>query len=393
MRPGAGRRPVLSMLLAPAILAAAVGVYFAIESGGDPAAATAQPAIGCTAGSDVDRAAFLVDLRKPLDAAHATLPGELLRKAAGEIGTGTELAVYTLSPHAEAPRTLLGRLCKTFDAAGLVTESAKHRATDECDVPAQAPAALRATAKDYCRQRDTLVRRIDALALETLGRAGGAAHLVEALEQTSRDFGDTPGSLYVFSDLLQHAAWFSHAESPLADWQFERMAAAWTELPLAAPLRRFPAESTVRIHYVPRTGTTELTDWRSAHKRFWESYFDGTEIVFDDQPTMGEYVPESLAEGPTAMELAAYELERLRHSGALVERDRARIERDRRSLESAQRQVAAERRQLAAERRDLAAQREQLEAQAQILAAGENDARLAAADDETDPADGLGEGA
>ena len=392
MRAGEGRRPVLSMLLAPAILAGAVGAYFAFEGRGGPAAGAAEPAVDCTTGSQVQRAAFLVDLRKPLDASHASLPGELLRNAAGEIDAGTELAVYTLSPHAEAPRTLLGRLCKTFDAAGLAAESAKHRAMDECDVPAQAPAGLRAAAKDYCRQRDALARRIDALAVETLGQAGGAAHLLEALEATAVEFGDAPGSLYVFSDLLQHASWFSHAESPLAEWQYERMAAAWTALPLAEPLRGFPAESAVRIHYVPRKGTTELEDWRAAHKVFWEAYFHGTEIAFDDQPTMGEYVPASLADAPTAMELAAYELERLRHSSALVERDRARVERDRRRLEGAQREVAAERRQLDAERRELAAQRQQLELQAQSLAAAAG-SELAAGDEASHATDGLGEGA
>ena len=41
------------------------------------------------------RAAFLVDLRKPLGAA-APRPEELLREVTREIGRGTELVVYTL---------------------------------------------------------------------------------------------------------------------------------------------------------------------------------------------------------------------------------------------------------------------------------------------------------
>jgi len=374
----AARRP-LSLLLAPIVLAAAAGVYFALEGGGR----TAQGSEGlaqCDATGDTPRTAFLVDLRKPLDAAHVSLPGALFRRAARAMDAGTEMAVYTLSPHAEAPRTLIGRLCRTFDDAGLTAESSKHLATDDCDIPAQLPTALRAGAKDFCARRDALARRIDVLAAETLRQPAGAAHLVEALEATAREFGETPGSLYVFSDLVQHAAWFSHAESPLEDWEFEDMAAAWSTLPLEAPLTGFPAATTVRVHYVPRAGTTDEEDWRVTHKRFWMDYFRGAEVAFDDQPTMADYVVTPLAELSSSMELAAYELERLRHSSAVVERDRAAIERERRNLASARRQVEAERQRLTAEREELAVERERLESQ---------QARLASS---SDAADGLGEG-
>ena len=380
MRPGKGRRPVVSLLLAPVILGCAVVAYFALEGAGGQSVVAVEPAMDCAAGSEVERAAFLFDLRKPLDAVHVTLPGSLFRQAAHAMDAGTELAVYTLSPHAEAPRTLIGRLCKTFDEAGLAAESAKHVMTDDCDIPAQVPAALRANAKDFCRRRDVVARRIDALVVETLGQAAGAAHLVEALEATARDFGDAPGTLHVFSDLMQHAAWFSHAERPLEEWEFENMASAWMALPLEEPLRSFPAETKVRLHYVPRAGATDLEEPRAIHKRFWQGYFDGTELAFDDQPTMAEYTPLSLTAAPNAMELAAYELERLRHSNALVEKDRATIERERRDLERERRGVEAERQRLEAERQELAAERERLTSQ---------QARLASSND---TADGLGEG-
>lgn len=371
------RRP-LSWLLAPIVLVGAAGVYFALEGSGR--AAQGSDGLARCDGGDSPPTAFLVDLRKPLDAAHVSLPGALFRQAARAMDAGTVLAVYSLSPHGEAPRTLIGRLCKTFDDAGLAAESSKHLATDECDIPAQLPDALRAGAKDFCAQRDALARRIDVLAAETLRQPAGPTHLVEALEATAREFGETPGSLYVFSDLVQHAAWFSHAESPLEEWEFEHMAEAWSALPLEAPLAGFPMATTVQIHYVPRAGTTDEEDWRATHKRFWRDYFRGAEVAFDDQPTMADYVVTPLAELSSSMELAAYELERLRHSSALVEQDRAAIERERRNLESARRGIEAERRQLAAERQELAAEREQLESQL---------ARLASSSESTD---GLGEG-
>ncbi len=367
MRAGQGRRPVMPVLLAPVVLAVAVGVYIVFAASGNAASNGAESRDPCD-GPDVFRAAFLVDLRKPLDAGHAALPGALLRRAALEMAPGTDLGVYALSPHAEAPRTLLGRLCKTVDLAGLATESSKHSAADDCDLPAQVPPAARASARDFCRQRDTLVRRVDALAVETLGQGAGPAYLVEALEATAREFEGTPGTLHVFSDLVQHARWFSHAETPLPEWDYGRMTAAWSGLLMEEPLRGFPPGTAVRIHYVPRVGTTDAEDGRTAHKRFWEGYFGGIAVAFDDQPAMAGYVPPSLAEASTAMEQAAYELERLRHSGALVERERAELARERaelarerQSLREARRRIEAEREELAAERRELAAARERLD--------------------------------
>lgn len=173
MRARQGRRSVVPALLAPAVLAVAVGGYLASGGAGNAGSDAAEPEGACAAGSDVSRAAFLIDLRKPLDPAHAALPGALVRRAAAEVDVGAELGVYALSPHAKAPRTLLGRLCKTVDLAGLAAESDKNRAADECDVPAQASPAARESARDFCRQRDALARRVDALAVETLGRAAG----------------------------------------------------------------------------------------------------------------------------------------------------------------------------------------------------------------------------
>ena len=403
MKPRPGRRPFLSILLAPVVLAAAVGAYFAFEGGGNAAAVADESANPCADGAEVEQAAFLVDLRKPIDPAHASLPGALLKNAAGEMQPGTELAVYALSPHAEAPRTLIGRVCKNVDLAGLATDAAKHRVADECDVPAQAPAALRAGAKDFCRQRDALARRVDALVVETLGRAAGATYLVEALEATARDFGEAPGSLYVFSDLNQHAAWFSHADRPPEQWNYDDMAEAWIEQPMAAPLTGFAPETTVKLHYVPRAGATEQEESQTAHKGFWERYFAGAVIDFDDQPVMTEYVPASLAEAPTAMELAAYELERLRHSQARIEEDRAAIERERGELAGERRRIEADRAAVAADRAAIARERLQLAAVRERLsgdpgatdkssgadAAADPEARIAA-DDETSGAPGDG---
>lgn len=361
MRARENRRSLVSVLLAPLVLAAAVAGYLAFE-GGRVADANDAPADPCAEAADITPGAYLVDLRKPIDAVHAALPGRLLKATASAMEPGTELAVYALSPHAEAPRTLIGRICKNVDPAALANGTSKHRAADDCDVPAQAPAPLRAKARDFCRQRDALTRRVDALVVESLGQAAGATYLVEALEATAREFGDVPGTLAVFSDLQQHAKWYSHPERELDDWNYADMAAAWAAQPMAEPLAGFPEGTHVTIHYVPRTGSTEQEDWRTAHRTFWQDYFKGAELAFEDAPVMAEYVPASLVEAPNAMELAAYELERLRHSQAEVQRERADMRRERARIESDRRKLADERRRIEAERAELAAEREQLAA-------------------------------
>lgn len=355
-----GRRSILGGVVVPVVLVILIGVYLGFGGGdGNRASAVASPASSCGDGSPVRRAAFLIDLRKPLDSAHAALPGALLARTANQLATGTEIGVYALSPHAEAPRMLLGRLCKAIDFADFDVESTKHRATGDCDVPAQASATVRARAREFCRQRDTLVRRIDALAAETLGAPVGPAYLVEAFEATAREFDGEPGTLHVFSDLKQHAPWFSHAGTPHQEWQYERMATAWSARSLAEPLAGFPPTTAVRVHYVPRTGTTDEEDVRTAHKRFWEGYFQGADVAFDDQPTMPGYVAPSLVEAPTAMELAAYELERLRHLGVVVEQERAQVAQERAELGQERAAIARDRESLDAERRELAIAREQ----------------------------------
>lgn len=200
--------------------------------------------------------------------------------------------------------------------------------------------------------------------------------------------------------MKQHAPWCSHAETPPGDWAYERMADSWSGLPMEDPLRGFPPGTAVRIHYVPRVGTTDDEGGRAAHKRFWESYFDGAEVAFEDQPAMAAYVAASLAEAPTAMELAAYELERLRHSGALVEREREELERERaevarerRQVADARRQIDADRERLVEERRELAEARERFEARRRDVAtattASGEGVRVAAGEE---PADVAGEG-
>ena len=343
--------PVL-VVLAPGLRPTAVG-----DGAPEPA---------CVAdGAAERRAVYLVDLRKPLPAAHAQRPGELLDVVSDEADAGTEIAVYAISRYAEAPRTLLGRLCKPHDNGDLVVAAAKDgngeaRGCD--DLPAQVAGLLRAGAAEYCAAREALRGRIDALA-RSAPRTATDAYLVEALDEVRRDAAGVPTALYVFSDMMQHAKWYSHLDAGPERWDFEAFADARAAELAASGRRAHPADGlAVKVFYVPRAGTTDREAVRLAHQGFWTRHLDGAEVGFESGPTTPGYPAERLADVATPTELAAYELERARHQAELAERERAalaegrrELDRDRDRLAERERALADGERRLAEREREVAA--------------------------------------
>lgn len=302
-----GQRRVRRLAMAaPLALLLALGGVLATHS--EPAAQLARDAALCPLDANMigHRAIYLIDLRKPLDHLTRALPGELLLRAAGELGVNDELQVYALTPFAEAPRMALGRLCKPFANAELTARAAKdqRRAEADCnDLPAQLPAALRADAKRYCGLRATLKARIEELALRPPPSVVGDAHLVDAFAEIDQSLQGRQAqtTLYVFSDMMQHADWYSHlaqweggpsqegAEGALA-WQFanfrQRRERRIASIGLASPP---PAALKVTIFYLPLEGFTDHNESRRAHKQFWRDYFGNRQVVFMDQNTMPSY--------------------------------------------------------------------------------------------------------
>lgn len=329
-----------------------------------------EPAVAngaCSVGTELaSKSVYLIDLRKPVDAAYASLPGDLLREVSIEVPVSTELSVYAVSPYAEAPRTLIGRLCKPYDNADLVVEAAKDGGSlirDCDDLPAQISGSLRTSATGFCRQREVLGRRIDALVAQVQGRTATDAYLVEALEETSRDLdgSSVPASLYVFSDMKQHAKWYSHLDVAWNEWSFEQLVAARDVQPNAVePVGGTPAGLPVKVFYVARMGTTDQEQPRLSHKQFWQDFFGGAELAFEDQPTMAGYAAESLMDIPTPMELAAYEREQIRHRSEIVERERAFVEGERAFVEGERAKLEASRQAFEKERERFAERQRQI---------------------------------
>lgn len=371
---GRVRWNVLLLVLLPIPLLLLLGPYLRGTLNGTPE----EDACLVESADIAGQAVYLLDLRKPLSPAHGSLPGNLLRDVSHDIEANTELKVFALTRYAESPRMLIGRLCKPYDNADLKIATAKDQGNGngsrDCDdVPAQVPASLRDRANRFCAQRDGLQRRIDVLVQQQRGGRGANAYVAEAIEDTFRDFENLPGSrsLYIFSDMLQHASWYSHLDLRWEDWAFEEYAAIREEqAALIGGPARVNADIRVRIFYVPRTGLTENLRVRAAHKQFWEDYFAGADLDFEDRASMLEFAHEALMDVPSTAEIAAQERERVRYEREAVEALRARMEEERIALESARQRLTDQTRQLEVRERELREQRDLLEEEKTQLAAG-----------------------
>ena len=297
---------------------------------------------------DSGRAVFLLDLRKPLADRHAELPVRLLRDVTRELAANTELSVYALADYAEAPRMLLGRLCKSYDSADLALDTAKDQPAPlrGCDdLPAQIPPAMRDGAMRFCAEREALAGRLRTLAGTRPGGPVANSYLVEAFEDTARDFERHAGprTLYVFSDMMQHAEWFSHLDVAWSAWDFDRFDALRAGRALAGEAVGMGAGVKAVVFYLARKDVTELPRQREAHRRFWEAYFADAQLAFLPQAAVLDYAGERLMDVPTEAELVARERERMRYERTELERMRAELERSERALAEEREGVAEDR--------------------------------------------------
>ena len=302
-------------------------------------------------------ATFLVDLSKPLDPDDRALPGAVLHDLSLGLAVGTELRVFAVARAPDAPREYLGRVCKPYANSDLQVDQAKDRRDrprDCDDVPAQIPRAVRDVAKRYCARRDVLVERVDALA-DSAGEGPVAnAYLIEALEDTALEFEERAGprQLYVVSDLMQHAAWYSHLDLGWQWWRFEDFATMRGKKPGAMGPRPAMMDVDVTLFYIARHGLNDQPQPRRALRQFWREYFDPTSPVFEEQPTMAHYDAVPLM-------------------GVRTEADRMRLmlEQERERLDAERERQAREARRLADLEADLHRREEQLRLRAAALPA------------------------
>ena len=234
-------------------------------------------------------ATLLLDLRKPLQEARS--PETLLRGISQDMGADTELRVYALGADPSAPRQLLGRLCKPYDNADLAIETAKdqRQALRDCDdLPAQIPQRLREAASRFCARRGVLQERIQRLSERSPFEPVSNAYLMEALTQTRREFAGRPQpwKLYLHSDMLQHAPWYSQLDLDWTRWRSGYDALDDALPPWNPP---GPAGLTVTIHYLPRQNSTEPTRPRRLHQEFWRHWLQGADLAFRDEPPLPAY--------------------------------------------------------------------------------------------------------
>lgn len=226
-------------------------------------------------------ATYLLDLRKPLGDTAA--PGRSLRGIGQDLEAGVELQVYAITDDAASARRLLGRFCKPYGEAEIVVRAAKDQAERDCDeLPAQVSARVRDLATRFCARRDALQTQIDRLAAAA-PQSVANAYLIEALQETAAALASRrkPWALYIFSDMLQHADWYSHLDLRWTEWNFESFAARAAAREAPPPASASLADAHVTVFYPPRRRVTDGLRPRYAHQTFWRAYFKAQQATVD----------------------------------------------------------------------------------------------------------------
>ena len=328
---------------------------------------------------------LLMDFRKPIDGASADLPGNLLRNLTLDSRRNTEFRVYFLTGAASAPRALLKRLCKPYDNDDLQVLQAKDQngAFRDCDnLPAQLADSTRRSAVKFCAARQVLQRRMNALAANVWpeDRVVTDAYLVEAFEDIRMEFSERPGPhrLHVFSDMLQHANWYSHLDLDWLEWDYEEFADLLNARSRMYGPRRDNSRFRVDVYYLPRSGKTDRPRVKELHREFWRNYFEGTRVAFHDQPPVPAYASRPLMNLMTEAELAAQEREATERLLIELENEQLALAEEQRELEAQRRRQAEAARQTELANRRRAVVERQLEAERLLEADTELESETAA---------------
>ena len=294
-------------------------------------------------------ATLVLDTGKPLGGAPS--PSAVLRDVSLEMAPNTELHLYAVRENPNAPLTSLGRLCKPYDSSQLSVAMAKDQreASRDCDdLPAQLTPFVREAAQRFCVRRNELGARVDELS-KGAPRVVAASHLVDALLQARRSLvrRKAPRTLYVYSDMLQHADWYSHFDLDWTQWRTE-----YTARQDAAA----NGAMTAKILYLPRQDLTEPLRPRRVHQEYWRAFFDGADVTFTDYEPVPGYAWSPLMDAPTGGTQKG--------DDPSLDEERAKIEELRERLRAEAAALAEQRQQSIAARETLANAEQALDAPA-----------------------------
>ena len=356
---GGGNWLLGGMLVAGTVL----GLYALLQTG------DADPDIGndpCDAGATLPTglAVFLFDFRKLLGTSLSSMPGVIFRESAEAAPDGTELRVYSLSGRSAMPLAVVDRVCKPPAPSGetRITDCAATRGSREHWQAA------------FCGRLGAIQRRVNDLAGQAPQLPVPDALLIEAIEEVRLVFEAHPGaghrSLIIFSDMIQHAAWYSHLAPDAENWDFGAFQNSRNErAPGFANTSPMSVGVATEVFYVPRRGLTERPTKRDAHQRFWRSYFSSAEmpVVFRDQPVMPRFTAAPFPEPGGSLARVLEEREQLRREQREVAEVLALVEARQADLEAARQRAATREREFKSREEALLAaeaeQRREIEAE------------------------------
>ena len=333
-----------------------------------------------------DVVTFLFDFKKPLDVVPEKSPGNLLRDLTLELDRDTEIQVFFLTGSTSAPRALLKRLCKPYDNDDLHVEEAKDQrgVVRDCDdLPAQLADDVRRSATRFCASREALQRRLDVLATNAWPdeRVVTNAYLVEAFEDIRMEFSERQGphQLHVFSDMMQHANWYSHLDLEWMDWDYDKFSELLNSRRRLFRPRHDNSDLRVDVYYLPRNGKTDQPRMKELHRQFWRSYFGNARVAFHDQAPAPAYSAKPLMNLLTDEELAARERAATERLLIELKNEQEALEREQRELEAERQRQAEAERQKEQERQRQAEAEQRLEMERRSIAEAERQAAEQAA--------------
>lgn len=295
-------------------------------------------------GSSAHRTVLLLDLRKPVPVRRAgrSLAGAVWQLASVQAAANTELEVFTVGTNPMAALHRLARLCKP-DGAISNTDLAIDRAENdelECSDPsAELTDRQRAVATQFCVRRDELRTRIETIARRSSAPVD-SAFLVEAIEEIGLALATEtrPKSLFVFSDMLQHANWYSHVELAPTDWGFSRYVSVREEQnSRIGPRPPALADLAVTLYYMPRQGITDSAPAARAHRQFWREFFVASasaEPRFSSFPPAPGYETAPLMSPAEEADVITQARLRLQREREAAERELLRLTQERAALEN-----------------------------------------------------------
>ncbi len=233
---------------------------------------------------------LLVDLSEPLSGDQRAGLKDLLKSATDSMATQELISVSQMQAVLKAPRHKVTQFCKPdIQRIGQAGSRIKE---DDCKSVVDKSYDWYKNVGDHARKEisTTCSRYLDfkkgvnvaALPYAAVNQEQNRSYIVGSIEDiivdADDDSSDVPTRLIVFSDMLQHAEWFSQYRTHPDDWTIENLRERRKnaiEQPKYRHMSTAPANNfkEVLLCYLPNDKMLNTSIKEKQHRQMWEGYF------------------------------------------------------------------------------------------------------------------------